>query len=95
MKSWRISGDAILQLFVPLQKNEIKKIIKKHVWVHLDVLKLKITTAETFFLFLSIHLYKWKIVTQSKLTNTLNIHFQKQFYKKELNYAPRGFRTRL
>lgn len=82
MKSWRISGDAILQLFVPLQKNEIKKIIKKHVWVHLDTFKVKKHDSRDLFLFLSIHLYKWKIVTQSKLTNTLNIHFQKQFYKK-------------
>lgn len=37
------------------------------------------------FMFLSIHLYKLKIVTQSKLTNTLNIHFQNGgFIKKKL-----------
>lgn len=37
------------------------------------------------FMFLSIHLYKLKIVTQSKLTNTLNIHFQNGgFIKKKI-----------
>jgi len=39
--SWRISGNAILQLFVPLQKNEIKKMIKKQVWVHVNLIENK------------------------------------------------------
>lgn len=74
MKSWRISGDAILQLFVPLQKNEIKKIIKKLVWVHVDVAGVKTHDSETCSSFYQYICTNEKRVTQSKLTNTLNIH---------------------
>lgn len=81
MKSWYISGDAILQWFVPLQKNEIKKIMKMHFWVHLDVEIKNPWWQHVFFLFLSIQLYKWKTLTQSKLTY-IKYTFPKQFYKK-------------
>lgn len=54
MKSWYISGDAILQWFVPLQKNEIKKIMKMHFWVHLDVeIKKPMMTACIFPIFIN------------------------------------------